>query len=260
MEFITNRTQHNVDTLTRLRRKGWQNLSATERAEYLGNAALGAYNYTDLNRVESAVASISSTKNLGLVTKTNWSAWDAPTQSDMERYLGNVKTIHELCKNDGILIPESVIPAGESVIFEGVNIATITPGQILIVTIDGIRYERVYDDYSGSGGFTLHFNLGAWNDSKPFEIRITKSQTKVINGDTGQNHTVSMLSYECPVNIANLTLPDSMQHLTYEVANDIEAILEYALTGAVSVQMTLADMNEKTLKTLDGYTLAVIGT
>jgi predicted histidine transporter YuiF (NhaC family) len=62
------------------------------------------------------------------------------------------------------------------------------------------------------------------------------------------------------VNIANLTLPDSMQHLTYEVANDIEAILEYALTGAVSVQMTLADMNEKTLKTLDGYTLAVIGT
>ena len=35
-------------------------------------ATKGAYNYSDLNRVERAVAEISDLGGLGLVTKTNW--------------------------------------------------------------------------------------------------------------------------------------------------------------------------------------------
>lgn len=56
-------------------------------------ATKGAYNYSDLNRVERAVAEISDRMGLGLVTKTDWNMWDIPKVSDMERYLNNVKVI-----------------------------------------------------------------------------------------------------------------------------------------------------------------------
>ena len=56
-------------------------------------ATKGAYNYSDLNRVERAVAEISDRASLGLVTKTDWGAWDIPRTADMTRYLGNIKAI-----------------------------------------------------------------------------------------------------------------------------------------------------------------------
>lgn len=56
-------------------------------------ATKGAYNYSDLNRVERAVAEISDLAGLNLVTKTNWGAWDIPTESDMSRYIGNIAKI-----------------------------------------------------------------------------------------------------------------------------------------------------------------------
>ena len=56
-------------------------------------ATKGAYNYSDLNRVERAVAEISDIAGLGLVTKTNWTMWDVPTDSDMKRFLDNVKAL-----------------------------------------------------------------------------------------------------------------------------------------------------------------------
>ena len=55
----------------------------------------GAYNYSDLNRVERAVAEISDIAGLNLITKTNWSMWDIPKESDMERYLNNIRLIRE---------------------------------------------------------------------------------------------------------------------------------------------------------------------
>ncbi len=56
-------------------------------------ATKGAYNYSDLNRVERAVAEISDRDGLGLETKTDWKSWDQPTETDMRRYLGNIATI-----------------------------------------------------------------------------------------------------------------------------------------------------------------------
>ena len=82
LDLITNRTQADVDRLKYLQNKGWNNLTASEKGEYLygyevpmidGNGEQfedingelltmregiqrGAYNYTDLNRVEAAVA------------------------------------------------------------------------------------------------------------------------------------------------------------------------------------------------------------
>ena len=56
-------------------------------------ATKGAYNYSDLNRVERVVAEISDRAGLGLATKTNWSMWDVPDVSEMTRYINNIKAI-----------------------------------------------------------------------------------------------------------------------------------------------------------------------
>lgn len=56
-------------------------------------ATKGAYNYSDLNRVERAVAEISARAGLNLVTKTDWGLWDVPTAADMTRYLSNIQRI-----------------------------------------------------------------------------------------------------------------------------------------------------------------------
>ena len=60
-------------------------------------ATKGAYNYSDLNRVERAVAEISALANLGLTTKTDWTMWDVPRVSDMQRYLSNIVRIRTFC-------------------------------------------------------------------------------------------------------------------------------------------------------------------
>ena len=70
-------------------------------------ATKGAYNYSDLNRVERAVAEISDRASLGLVTKTDWGAWDIPRTADMSRYLGNIKTI-KTRYNINIALPDSM--------------------------------------------------------------------------------------------------------------------------------------------------------
>lgn len=57
------------------------------------NATKGAYNYSDLNRVERMVAEISDRAGLNLNTKTDWKMWDLPDSSEMERYLGNIVQI-----------------------------------------------------------------------------------------------------------------------------------------------------------------------
>lgn len=56
-------------------------------------ATKGAYNFSDLNRVERAVAEIAVGAGLTLMTKTYWTMWEVPTEADMSRYLGNIAAI-----------------------------------------------------------------------------------------------------------------------------------------------------------------------
>lgn len=56
-------------------------------------ATKGAYNYSDLNRVEKAVEELSERWNLDLETKTDWTLWDVPTEADMHRFKENLDTI-----------------------------------------------------------------------------------------------------------------------------------------------------------------------
>lgn len=67
-------------------------------------ATKGAYNYSDLNRVGRAVAEISDRAQLGLEAKTNWTMWDIPTETDMNRYLDNIAVIR-MHLTDGVNVP-----------------------------------------------------------------------------------------------------------------------------------------------------------
>lgn len=100
-EFVYNRTQRHVDRLKLLQRKGYANLSTSEREEYHGSAALGAYNYTDINRVETAVAEIAPLYGLHMTTVTDRTYWSVPVMAadahgNMTRYLNNVATIRDV--------------------------------------------------------------------------------------------------------------------------------------------------------------------
>lgn len=102
MEFITDRTQEDVEFLEYVRRKGYENLTEYERQQWeLGK---GAYNYVDLNRVEGNVKWLAEKLGLTLTTKTDWTLWDIPTTTDMTRYLSNIRNVMDAC-SDGLPFP-----------------------------------------------------------------------------------------------------------------------------------------------------------
>ena len=78
----------------------------TDRAD--GNTY---YNYSDLNRVEAKTAEVAELLTAqGYVTtidvKTDWKMTDFPTQTEMQRYLGNVKKcVNNFCKMPGVTLP-----------------------------------------------------------------------------------------------------------------------------------------------------------
>lgn len=148
--LITDRTAADVERLRTLLKKGWQGMTAEERDEYMNGATVqltdadsqplfdslgeplysadgaiqkGAYNYGDLNRVESAVAYVAAElvqapvalrayaydggvewdsyfdvpydpdDFSSLTTKTDWTEDDIPSASQMARYIGNILLI-----------------------------------------------------------------------------------------------------------------------------------------------------------------------
>lgn len=81
----------------------------TDRAD--GNTY---YNYSDLNRVETKTAEVAELLTAqGYVTtvevKTDWTMTDFPTQTEMNRYLGNVKKcVNNFCQMPGITLPDTM--------------------------------------------------------------------------------------------------------------------------------------------------------
>ena len=97
LHLTTDRTQFDVDRVNNLARKGWANMTAEERAEW-ESGLKGAYNCTDLNRVQSAVrylqdrfASVGYFVNLS--DARTWTVKDVPTQSEMAEHLADVRAI-----------------------------------------------------------------------------------------------------------------------------------------------------------------------
>lgn len=95
--MITDRTQQDVDRAKFLATKDWHDMTEEERAEWL-SPMKGTYNYTDLNRVETAVQYLTGELNkYGYLstrpTTRSWSMTDLPSEADFERYLNNVVLI-----------------------------------------------------------------------------------------------------------------------------------------------------------------------
>ena len=119
--LITDRTQGDEERVEELAAKGYGAMTAEEKAEWDGEMK-GAYDASDLNRVESAVAYLAellvslpielkeyaASKGVAfdaffdvpydaaayaLTTKTDWDELDSPTPEQMARYIENVKAL-----------------------------------------------------------------------------------------------------------------------------------------------------------------------
>ena len=95
--LITDRRTLDVERVKALQAKAWQDMTEEEKVEWL-SPLKGSYNYTDLNRVEEAVAYVAGRlKEYGYLpslpdTRT-WSVEDIPSAGDFARYLGNVAAL-----------------------------------------------------------------------------------------------------------------------------------------------------------------------
>lgn len=70
-------------------------------------ATKGAYNISDLNRVERAVAEIAEMLGVSVETKTDWNIWDVPEKTDWDRYIGNIRLLQEVC-GETTMLPEKI--------------------------------------------------------------------------------------------------------------------------------------------------------
>ena len=95
--LITDRTQVDVERYAELKAKCLRGMTAEEKAEW-ETVLKGAYNYTDMNRVESAVEYVANRlTEAGYVVlpviKKNWNGNDKPTLNDIKRYMKNIADI-----------------------------------------------------------------------------------------------------------------------------------------------------------------------
>ena len=95
--LITDRTEYDVVYVKALSEKGLNGMSGAEKAEWDG-AMTGAYNASDLNRVGLAVDYLTSRLrsygiSIATAPKTDWAVDDAPTISQMQKYLADVEAL-----------------------------------------------------------------------------------------------------------------------------------------------------------------------
>lgn len=193
--LITDRTQAHVDRLKQLMKIGWQNMTDDEKAEYisggadqltdmngeplfdsqnepiysadLGGVQKGAYNHTDLNRVEEAVDYIADelvqapadlqafAASLGvawdssfelpydendytsLTVKTDWTDEDIPNVTDMARYLGNLQLIQ------AALPVLTVVPSSMNTLdYNGANAIEQMLKEVDVTLADAVEYRK----------------------------------------------------------------------------------------------------------------------
>ena len=100
LNLITDRTQGDVDRTVYLKAKQWQDMTAEERSEWAADSK-GAYNASDLNRVEAAVQYVANQMielgyPISLSTVTSWSKSSKPNANDLQRYFSNVAKLRAM--------------------------------------------------------------------------------------------------------------------------------------------------------------------
>ena len=130
--LVTDRTKADLQRWQALRNKGFENMTAEERAEWLAGNMKGSYNKGDLNRVGEALNYLHDRlKEAGYITypltfeaKTNWTIASIPTADDLTYYLkcvSNVRTALTLFATT----PPAPIDTGALTIEEANNIEKI---------------------------------------------------------------------------------------------------------------------------------------
>ena len=107
--LVTNRTQSDVTRWLNLRDKGWAAMTTAERVEWQAGMR-GAYNVSDLNRVQTAMHYVgdvfaSCGYSVVLHPVRTWTMAVVPTQADMDAYLADLSTLR------GVLTVLSTTPA-----------------------------------------------------------------------------------------------------------------------------------------------------
>ena len=101
--LITDRTTADYKRWEYLRDKGFENMTDTERAEWLADNMKGSYHKGDLNRVGECLNYLRDrlaeasyiTYPLDFKAKTNWTVTSIPTAEDLTYYLKSVSNIRE---------------------------------------------------------------------------------------------------------------------------------------------------------------------
>ena len=99
LSLITDRSERDVERWRMLHNKGYAALTEAEKAEWDAGMK-GAYNHTDMNRVESAVVFIANRlKEAGIyvepIVHPEWHVGDHPTREDMIRYYDNIALLRK---------------------------------------------------------------------------------------------------------------------------------------------------------------------
>lgn len=135
--LVTNRTAANLEQVVQLSRIPFDAMTPEQQIQWLSSLC-GAYNASDLNRVENAVAVLAAelrmlpqelkdygaglgvawdaffdvpykAENYNPVTKTDWVMQDTPLSADMQRYLDNVKNLRNAINYATDALPDSMV-------------------------------------------------------------------------------------------------------------------------------------------------------
>lgn len=100
LHLVTDRTQLDVDRVNALAAKGWEKMTSAERDEWSAGLK-GAYNATDLNRVQSAARYIKDRfethgYSVNLSEQRTWTQQDTPSMADLRMYLEDIAAIRNV--------------------------------------------------------------------------------------------------------------------------------------------------------------------
>jgi hypothetical protein len=176
--LITDRTLDDVLLWNQLRRKNFSDMTPDEQQQFLSNLK-GAYNYTDLNRVATAVEELttmlqSERYDINTIIKKDWQIGNIPSFADLETLIDNVKLIKEKFDSFGAtpIPPDNMY----KLTFSEANIIE----QVLLLVYQMINQtlaDVVYSNEVNSGEFW-------WNriPDKPMRIRlIPTSQANIFD-------------------------------------------------------------------------------
>lgn len=101
-EPIFDRNQSDIVRLQSFLDRGYKNLTADEKTEWLSTNFKGALNISDLNRIEQNMIVLSGILGLTITVKT-WQETDIPTNTDFTRIRNNLALIREQAESMGLI-------------------------------------------------------------------------------------------------------------------------------------------------------------